>query len=551
MAEGESRDLRDSDDDPPRTALTERRPKLLVIAIDGIDRDLLYDMLRDGDLPGLARFLGRDASGAFPRAHFDDRVLAPLPSNTFPAWAALFTGEPPGINGLPNNEIFLREDRELAAPGPVSIRDSTPSLLCFTEDYADDLLEVPTIYEKIRRRDPAVRVWVSMSHFHRGADRLLLAKREVMTEVLGNFLDDLVDDEEDDDILERYAPIDRGAIDALIDAIEDGDVPDVLTLYLAGNDLFTHKAKAGPDAARRRYLATVVDPKLAELHRTMAARRTLDDRYVLVVSDHGHTKVVEDDRHALGSDDEDGEREAPAVLKKAGFRVRPLEWKVPDDHDFQAVITYGGAMAYIYLADRSTCAAAGQRCDFARPPRYQEDVLAIADAFYQTTRTGGDVPAMKGSLDLVLARRPRPFAEEDEPFQVYVGDGKLEDVSTYLARHPRRGYVEVEARLRELAVGRHGERAGDVILIARDGAEKSPSRRFYFSPRYESWHGSPSRRDSEVPVILAHPGKTRRQLRALADASLGEGGSARLHHVGRMLVRLRMSPVTPPLHSAR
>src|SRR6188768_685369 len=115
--EGQSRELREHSG--PRSALTERRPDLLVIGIDGVDRDLLYQMLRSGQLPGLAGLLG-GRGGQFPHAHFDDRVLTTLPSNTFTAWAALFTGQPPAKNGMPGNEFFIRTESRMAAPGPTS-----------------------------------------------------------------------------------------------------------------------------------------------------------------------------------------------------------------------------------------------------------------------------------------------------------------------------------------------------------------------------------------------------------------------------------------------
>ena len=41
---------------------------------------------------------------------------------------------------------------------------------------------------------------------------------------------------------------------------------------------------------------------------------------------------------------------------KAGFRVPQASLFLPNtDNDYQAVIAYQGFMAYIYLADRSTC----------------------------------------------------------------------------------------------------------------------------------------------------------------------------------------------------
>jgi hypothetical protein len=67
------------------------------------------------------------------------------------------------------------------------------------------------------------------------------------------------------------------------------------------------------------------------------------------------------------------------------------------------------------LADRSRCGKKAKRCDFSVPPRFEEDVLVAAEAFYSASKRGKHVPKMKGTLDLVLARRPTPFAETDLP----------------------------------------------------------------------------------------------------------------------------------------
>ncbi|WP_375765910.1 alkaline phosphatase family protein [Archangium gephyra] len=69
----------------------------------------------------------------------------------------------------------------------------------------------------------------------------------------------------------------------------------------------------------------------------------LEDTYVLFVSDHGHTPVLSDDRHALSAE---GEDEPTTVLEHAGFRLRPMRLEVePPEQDFQAVVAYQGAMA--------------------------------------------------------------------------------------------------------------------------------------------------------------------------------------------------------------
>jgi hypothetical protein len=238
------------------------------------------------------------------------------------------------------------------------------------------------------------------------------------------------------------------------------------------------------------------------------------------------------------------------VLRKAGFRVRPFELEVDDDDAFQSVLAYGGAVAYVYLADRSTCPAETTPCDWKRPPRYEQDVLVAAEAFYQANAKGEYAPKLRGTLDLILTRRPRPFAEADLPFEVYVGQGKLEPLSEHLRKHRRRNYVELESRLEELAVGRYGERAGDILLLARNGDVARPEERYYFAGLYHSWHGSPSRSDSEIPLILAHPKRTTAELAAVCRATLGTG---RQQNVTRLLLEL-LAPqghAVPKVHAER
>ena len=194
----------------------------------------------------------------------------------------------------------------------------------------------------------------------------------------------------------------------------------------------------------------------------------------------------------------------PAVLRRIGFRVRPFTRKVPEKHEFSSVLAYGGAMAYVYLADRSTCPGEKDACDWKQPPRYEQDVLAAAQAFFENDHDGSIVPAMRGALDMILTRRPKPYPQVDAPFEVYVGGGKTMPVDAWLKEHPHPTYVSVDARLRDLAVGTHGERAGDILLIAHNGDRDKPEGRYYFAAPYRSWHGSPSKQDSEIPFIVAH-----------------------------------------------
>lgn len=486
-------------------------PSLLLLALDGVDRQLLYDMLRKEELPVLASLISARGK-EFPHAHFDERLIATFPSSTIAAWATLFTGVPPAEHGVSGNEFFIREERRFAAPAPVSIVNPEPVIQTYTKDYANDLLNAPTFYQQLGKRKPSSSSWVSMSQFYRGASRLLLADRTVVADAFKALLSDGIGDANPKGL---YAELDEEVIDTLCDTLEEEPAPHVITVYLTGTDHYAHGAESGPDVARREYLREVLDPTLARLKQALDAQDALRQRYVVVTSDHGHTEVLHDEKHALSTD---LEKDPPAVLIKAGFRVRPFDLEVDADEPFQSVIAYGGAVAYVYLADRSSCSGESDACDWKRPPRFEEDVLVAAEAFHRANTTGSPVPKLEGTLDLILTRRPRPFLEEDLPFEVYLGAGQLEPVSSYLERHPRPTYIAFESRLRDLAMGRFGERAGDILLLAHNGDVDRPEERYYFASLYHSWHGSPSKRDSEVPLILAHAGKTSAELAALTTS---------------------------------
>jgi hypothetical protein len=405
---------------------------------------------------------------------------------------------------------------------PVTFHNPDPVLATYTDQYVNKLTAAPSVYEQMRDRDPNVSIWVAMHQLHRGADRLLVTDRAVLADAFKAFLEEQITEKlARKDSKAVYAKLDEQVIETVIEELSDEDdpPPDVLTIYLSGTDQFAHVADIGPDQARRKYLKDEVDPLMKQLRGALQERKALGNRYVVVTADHGHTEVMDDDEHALAMDDEE---DPPAVLLKAGFRLRPFRLDVKDDHDFNAVLAYQGAMAYVYVADRSTCKEEGDACDFSRPPRFKEDVLVAAQAFYDANQSGKHVKGMKGTLDMVLTRKPKPWSEKDEPFQVYVGDGKLVPVERYLADNPRPTYVDLDARLRDLAVGKYGERAGDVLLIANNGNRDTPKERYYFSARYRSWHGSPSRQDSEIPLIVAHPRQTSEQLAAQVKQALGK-----------------------------
>lgn len=510
------------------------KPKLLILAIDGIDRHLLYRMLEDGELPELAQLLGGDG-GEFPHAWFERSMVSVLPSSTGVSWATTVTGRDPAEHGVLGNEYFIRDTATFAAPVPVTISDSEQVLRIYTDGYANDLLEAPTVYQRMRKTDPGVRIWVGMHQYYSGADRLILTDRTTMLEVFESYFQEHVLSRlTGQQTLSLFRELDEEVVDNMDDLMEDEPPADVITLYMPGLDHYAHIADQDPDESRREYLKKALEPMMKSLRETLTETGALDDRYVVLTSDHGHTAVMHDDRHSLGLD---GEGEPRQVLGKAGFTVRPFKLEVDEDAFFDSVLAYQGAMAYVYVADRSTCADGKTPCDWRKPARKQ-DIKAVAEAYWRSNRDGEPVPEMRDTLDMVLVRTQASTSDEGDIFEVYLGDGRSQPLADYLAAHPHDTYVDMPARMAELTRGPYGDRAGDVILVANNGNRDNVDERYYFAPLYHSWHGSPSHRDSDIPLIVAHPGRSREQIRQTVDSVLEGRNSQRL--IGDLILRLRL-----------
>lgn len=514
------------------TEMSAERSSLLIVALDGVGRDLLYEMLHAGELPGLARLLGGGQARGFSNAFFHTSLMSVLPAATSTNWASLFTGQAPGVHGMAGNEFFIREQPRFVAPIPVTSQDPKPIMSSLIADYTDELLSVPTIYQRMRESDPDINIWVSLHMLHAGANRFLLTPRMILAEIAGGLWKLLTRQRRTVSAL--FEKADRAALNLVMAQCRRCRIPDVLTVYCPGTDLYAHKASGGPERAVKGYLKEVLDDRFAALHDTLEAAGALDNRFIAVVSDHGQSETHADTTHALTSDQKRG---AAAVLKNVGFRVRPFDLEVPDERAFHCVIGNQQAFAFIYLTDRSCGEGDEGRFDWQRPPRFSEDVLTAAEAFHQANLYGTHDVDMRGTLDLILVRRPVPWHEPAQPFEVYQGNGRSEPLQKFLRQHPRPQWLAFERRLREMTEGPQGHRAGDLILMAHWGQGKSSKGRYYFSHPMQSAHGGPSRADSEIPLILAHPRLGTRQLGDIVNARLGN--APLLYDVGNLLVHLR------------
>ena len=501
---------------------SEPGPYVLIFGFDGAGYDQLMTAIQSGKAPAMAGMLGKpEGGGLYEHAYSVPNTISILPSTTIAAWSAIFTGAPTAWNGVPGNEWFVREQMKFYAPVPVSVEEMDDNRAMITDGLVGKSLKSPTLFQQA-----GVKSAVSLNPVYRGADYFTVIDPVSMVALYTEFIA-RGGGENSPEKMDIYEQLDKDSVPKLLASMESHGVPKIQVVYFPGIDLYTHLA-ADPLPMEVTYLETVTDPLVAQILDAYRNYGILDQTYIVVIADHGHTPVLKDPQHALGAHTNEG---PAAVVKAAGFRPRKFVLNPgKDEQDYQAAFAYQGAIAYVYLADRSTCPNPGMTCDWKRPPRYRQDVLPVARAFYNSNKTGRPVQSMKDTLDLIFARVPTPPGKDTLEYEIFDGH-RLVPIWEYLIRHPRPDLVQLDRRMQWLSAGPYGNRSGDILLLSRSGLNQPIQDRYYFSAPYHSWHGSASVQDSHIPLIVArkdYPGAKLKQLvdKVAGSATVATGAGA-------------------------
>jgi len=499
---------------PPTPAGTH----VLIFAMDGAAPAQLMEAVHSGHAPYIAALLGKDkGNGLFEHAYAAPHALSVLPSSTIADWTSIFTGSVPAYDGIPGDEWFNRETLKFYAPVPVSVPETADNAKVVTDDLVGKQLKVPTLFEDIHRSS-----FVSLLAVHRGAS--------IYTTVAPGSFPDLFEHlikgelKGNDDEKSLSASLDRDSIEKVLDALKEHGIPDLQVVYLPGIDIFTHSA-SDRLAGQTRYLEHVTDGCVGRVVDEYRRQGMMDHTYVIFISDHAHTPTSVDTRNQLGTDDEHSPFQA---VHKAGFRVRRASLIIPNaDSDYQAVLAYQGFMAYIYLADRSTCPHEDDRCDWKKPARFEEDVIPVLKTLYRSNLKGHPVPELKGALDLIFARPGVASGQNALPFMVFDGE-YLVPIREYLRKHPRPDLVDLDRRMHWLSSGPYGNLAGDILLLPRACMNLPINDRYYFAGiTHYTWHGSACDQDSHIPFILAKPNESGEEMRSIMSDFGGDSPSER------------------------
>jgi hypothetical protein len=512
----------------------ESGPHVIIFALDGAVPDRLMQVIYSGKVPHMAQLLGKDkGDGLFEHAYAAPNALSVLPSSTIADWASTFTGDTPAWDGVTGDEWFDRETATFYAPVPISVPDIDDNTKVMTDDLVGHALKVPTLYELLGKRS-----YVSLLSVYRGATYYTTLPPSAFGDLLTALIKGALPG--GDPYRSLSGALDRNSIPKITAAIEEHGVPDLQVVYFPGIDIFAHVAEH-PLESQARYLELVTDPAVGEVLNEYLKKGVLDETYVVFIADHAQIPTINDERHRLGTDEE-----SPFfAVAQAGFRVRrPILILGDTDKDYQAVLAYQGFIAYVYLADRSTCRKDGERCNWKKPPRFEEDVIPVLKNLYRSNRVGNPVAKLKGTIDLIFARQPVGPGEKALPYEIFDGH-YLVSIHDYLIDHPRPDLVRLEERMRWLSAGPYGNRAGDILLLARACTNIPIQDRYYFSEvTHYTWHGSTCEQDSHIPFILAQYGGSGEKMRSILRRLGGDSPSERQLTT---LVRTLLSDSPPAL----
>ncbi|MBN1123160.1 MAG: alkaline phosphatase family protein [Anaerolineae bacterium] len=458
-----------------------RPERVVIIDIDGLRPEVYFSALKQGNVPHLQRIVG--SARHVP-------ALSTAPSVTFASQASIFTGAHPADHRVPGNECFDRLG--LISKGRprhfgFDVGDTLAvddAIAVFSDGLADRLLnpETPTVYESAAAQGKTSLVAFNM--YARGADyvaRPSLIDIARFTKGKGSL------------------GLEAGAYDTrMLDDLESllrkaEPKPDLITAYFMGLDHHSHLH--GP-VSQAEYLADIVDPQIGRLVDLLEELNLFDGTLFALVSDHGQIETPGDDAHSirLGFP---FDMELSPLFEALGL---DLHDRPGEDPKVDAVVSLNGGLAQVYLRHREA--------EWSAFPRYEDDVLRVAQAFHEMNEQGKYRSELKGTLDLILVRDAESAGDWRADYRAYLGDGITQPFADWLAEHPDLPYADADNRLR-LA---NSSMSGDLILSA-----KAANGVYFGGEGLRGVHGSLLSGDSEVVLSFSLPTGSEDDIASLYD----------------------------------
>ena len=367
--------------------------KVLLVVIDAATPRVVGPAIQTGRLPTMQRLVERGS--------YHDRCTTIFPSITPAATSSIITGEYPASSGIVGASWFEEESGNVAYFGDDFWIIAREGFRSFLDDFLiglnGDRMAAPTLFEIVERSGlrAACLNYLIFKGIHRHEVKVPTAlrflpgvrRKEVVLGpsiiAIGDFLtthtmrgrplDDV------GGVLHRFGMDDASTSELLFELAED-TFPDFTVAYFADNDYRSHEV--GPYEALE--VVERVDRGLGRAFEAAGGLdRVLQEMYVVITSDHGHSEILPDQERAAISLDQRLREFKQAVLGRPwtdgdeimicpNMRAAQVYLRRPTERDVRRAVA-------AVLSDG--------RVDLAT---YRgSDISGVADHFWVHSRHGG------------------------------------------------------------------------------------------------------------------------------------------------------------------
>jgi hypothetical protein len=543
--------------------MTDQIRHVVIIDIDGLRRDVLYntlaeDSLRDETnkrLPNLSRIVGQlslekitspDAIAVF--GDYDvsqsesivvNRCVTAFPSYTYPCQTSIFTGLFPKHHGITANFHFDRRGQSLGAKGKTENYSKFEALSFFINegsgsrmmnkgtqtiyDYLHEQYKCAVCYNLFVSQDKAAVNHIVGVFPWRLPWRFNGADPKAIDWIIPNIFNQtqFLTERAADGIGDYRENFDEEMMDDAIRYLEDfvrhkHAPPNLFTLYFGGHDHQAHinlrgvLQDHGDIIAQRDYLINTVDTQLGRFLKTWANLskfEPLNDTLFVICSDHGHTGAELNDAKRITR------AEMKALLKRCGYDILGKGEFGEIESSCNAIITITAAAAQIYIR-RGIFGyrTRGEKIDWQEQPTFKDlrELLQQLSQANQATPSGSNFLA--DALDYILFKDYEKNAYQIYHYDHHRAADRIAALTSNFGKE--KGYILAQDRLQEM----YGDNSGDIILLINYQQDF----RFEKSHRMRSTHGSLLPSDSYVPLIFATP-FNRKLLKKAAAGSYPKG----------------------------
>lgn len=440
------------------------KKKLVMIGVDGANRDVLYSLIEKKELPFFTEIVENGI--------IVENATTLFPATTVPCVASMYTGCYLKTHNILNNNWFDRFKspplfKAYIASAWEALKSLDKKLFGFPKIFLPDAnlggqinneisKDVQTIYEVATEN--GLTSYSFFNYIGKGATKWIRPRRRDM--LLFAYREKLKKGQE---------PFDKAMCDVAINSTKKF-LPDIISVYFGCNDGNSHRNGVSDQG---RYFKELIDPQLLRLKKFLMEKYPDFDFYYTVCADHGQTEFEEKDKDkTLWIDD------FKNIIKSTDNNLTVEGGETITTTDVDVIFTFGnGVSVGLYVRNKKTKS-------WKDEPDFENDIVPIANRFLK-----------EDFLDFILTRR-----NFNDGYKVYENTlpyntiGKFIELEEYFKDKLNR-YIEPVERIE----GINSPRGPDIIIFLNYDYKK-----YQIGKEFKKGnHGSLHKDDSYIPMIFS------------------------------------------------